>query len=141
MILTPFSTDDTFNKWVQRRLKHTLGQPAPAPPTAHPTQQHPFVVPHGLPTVDPPLQNTQHQMPSNSMWAQFTANLTQGLAAALQPTATALAASAGSIASEIMTSINWQWFADFPTRMSCWAYNKFGQCFRPQNTPKHIGQI
>jgi hypothetical protein len=33
------------------------------------------------------------------MWAQFAANLTQGLAAALQPTATALAASAGGIAS------------------------------------------
>ena len=94
------STDITFNKWAQRRLRNILGhekqqaQPSPtvpAPPGGLPpvfTQ----VPPYGMP-------GQYGMLPPQAMWHQFAASLTQGLAAAMQPTATALAASAGGVAS------------------------------------------
>ncbi len=95
-----FSTDEAFNKWVQRRLNQTLGPDGGSrasmhayPQPSHPASQ-PFNIPPGVPP--PPAQ---YQMPSPNLWAQFAANLTHGLAAALQPMATALAASEGGVAS------------------------------------------
>ncbi len=96
------STDETFNKWLQRRLRQVLGNAkhnmgtVPAHGTAHPppgpsapVHQHQFTLPPGAPPAAPP----------QDMWAQFAANLSQGLALAMQPTAMALAASSGGIAS------------------------------------------
>ena len=68
------STDDAFNRWLQRRLANTLGHP--------PSTPAPFSVPHGLPPTAPQV------LPPPDMWNQFTTNLTQGIAnaaAALQP--------------------------------------------------------
>ena len=93
------STDETFNKWLQRRLRQTLGvdaQPIPSSSThpIPPSQPVPFAVPPGFP---PP--GGAYQPPPPNMWAQFAQQFTQGLAAAMQPTATALAASTGGLTS------------------------------------------
>jgi hypothetical protein len=90
------STDKIFNKWLQRCLRNVLGMgdqptlPAPVfvPPPGVPLQTN-YTGPATSPPVPLPL-------PPN-MWAQFAASLTQGLAVAVQPTASALAASAGGV--------------------------------------------
>lgn len=98
------STDDAFNKWLQRRLRMTLGHdppqhlmPPPVPPTVLPHPPPPsFVLPPGHPPAGDLPQ--PYHMPPPDMWAQFAASLTQGISAAMHPAASALAASSGGVA-------------------------------------------
>lgn len=99
------STDDTFNKWIQRRLRQTLGSDGhhtlPSPSSTQPAPVAQFTIPPGLPptgTMFPPQQTGFYPPPPPNMWAQFAQQFSQGLAAAMQPTASALAASAGGLA-------------------------------------------
>ena len=77
-VLEPaLSTDDMFNRWLQRRLIQTLGPLTPRLPPLPAPQPAPPGNPPGFSLAPPP-----------DMWNQFASNLTQGLAtaaAALNP--------------------------------------------------------
>lgn len=94
------STDEIFNKWLQRRLRFMIGRGSTQPPLlphqgplpGNPQQFLTFPAPLGAPPAVTPV-------PPPDLWAHFAASLTQGITAAMQPTASALAASSGGVAS------------------------------------------
>lgn len=100
------STDDTFHRWLQRRLVSVLGMHQQPGLPKQPQQQASFPVPPQQPqqphSGQPQLQfapppgvppNQTFGMPPQQMWAQFAASITQGMAAALQPGSTPLLSS------------------------------------------------